>query len=135
MAPAFHHVELWTPDLAAVEAAWDWLFPELGWSSGHSWPGARTWAHPDTSYVVLEQSPDLADGPHDRLRAGLNHLAFPLVGDLARLDVVRAGAATNGWTELFGERYPHAGGDGHTALYLENAQGFEVEIVLVPESG
>ena len=43
---------------------------------------------------------------------------------------MRADATAYGWRELFAERYPHAGGDGHTALYLENSEGFEVEVVV-----
>jgi hypothetical protein len=31
---------------------------------------------------------------------------------------------------MFADRYPHAGGAGHVALYLENSEGFEVEIVV-----
>ena len=45
---------------------------------------------------------------------------------------MRADAAAHGWRELFAEKYPHAGGDGHTALYLENSEGFEVEVVVEP---
>ncbi len=45
------------------------------------------------------------------------------------LDALRAAAPVHGWTELFGSRYPHAGGPEHTALSLEHAQGFELEVV------
>ncbi len=48
---------------------------------------------------------------------------------VATLDALRADAAAHGWSELFGEKYPHAGGDDHTALYLENSESFEVEVV------
>jgi probable phosphoglycerate mutase len=30
---------------------------------------------------------------------------------------------------LFAERHPFAGGPGHYAAYLENADGYEVELV------
>ena len=30
---------------------------------------------------------------------------------------------------LFAEKYLHAGGPEHTALFIENAQGFEIKIV------
>lgn len=128
MRAAFHHVELWTVDLEAVEEEWRWLLNSLGWRDGDTWPQGRTWTHPDGTYLVLEQSPDVRDAPHDRLRAGLNHLAVtcPSVGVL---DSMRHEAAAHGWRELFADRYPHAGGDSHTALFLENTQGFEVEIV------
>lgn len=30
---------------------------------------------------------------------------------------------------MFADNHPHAGGPGHYAAYLENADGFEVELV------
>lgn len=38
-------------------------------------------------------------------------------------------AAAHGWQPLYGDRYPHAGGPDHYAGWLENAEGFKVEIV------
>jgi hypothetical protein len=48
------------------------------------------------------------------------------------LDRLRTESTAHGWHELFPERYPHAGGDAHTALYLESSEGFEVEVVVEP---
>jgi len=69
------------------------------------------------------------DGPHERLRAGVNHLAFT-VDSRELLDRMRAESSAHGWHELFADRYPHAGGEEHVALYLENSEAFEVEVVL-----
>lgn len=124
-----HHVELWTEDLAGTGAALDWLLRELAWGrEENDWPTGRIWRHEHGEYVVLEQSPDVT-GPHDRLHAGLNHLALT-VGSRERLDALRAGCAAHGWTELFAEDYPHAGGPQHTALFVENAEGFEIEVAI-----
>jgi hypothetical protein len=127
MRNAVHHIELWTIDLAAVEDGWRWLLTTLEWAEDETWEDGRTWRHPDGTYVVLEQSPAVT-GPHDRMRAGMNHLALQCAGRSA-LDALRNAAARNGWTQLFADRYPHAGGPQHTALFIENEQGFEVEIV------
>ena len=40
-----------------------------------------------------------------------------------------AEARRHGWTLLFPERYPYAGGPDSYAGYLANADGFEVELV------
>ncbi|NEE36855.1 glyoxalase, partial [Streptomyces sp. SID7982] len=69
------------------------------------------------AYVVLEQSPDLVAGDHDRRRPGLNHLAFH-VADPAALEALTAEAPAYGWRLLFPDRHPYAGGDGHHAAYL-----------------
>ncbi len=126
-----HHIELWTHDLAAVEGSFEWLLASLGWAPRHDpeWPQGRTWHHETGAYLVLEQSPAVSATEHDRLRPGLNHLAFR-VADRDALDTLREQASTHGWSELFAESYPHASGEDYTALYLANAQGFEMEIVV-----
>lgn len=126
---AVHHIELWTESLAKTEGSFQWLLTSLGWrlERNEEWPTGRIWHAPGGEYLVLEESPS-ASGRHDRMRAGLNHLALCAEGRAA-LDALRAAAADHGWHELFGDRYPHAGGEGHVALFLENDEGFEVEVV------
>ncbi|MGA4847950.1 trifunctional class I SAM-dependent methyltransferase/NUDIX hydrolase/VOC family protein [Streptomyces sp. G5(2025)] len=124
---AVHHVELWVPDLAAAEASWGWLLGELGHVPYQRWAAGRSWWRGET-YVVLEQSPDLRPGSHDRRLPGLNHLAFHLP-DRAELDRVAAAAPGHGWTLLHPDRHPRAGGAGQYAAYLEDRQGYEVELV------
>lgn len=123
-----HHVELWVPDFAAAEASWGWLLGELGHVREQRWPGGGSWRRGAT-YVVLEQSPDMRDGGHDRLRPGLNHLAFH-VASRPELDRLVDRAPGHGWALLYPERYPFAGGEGHCAAYLEDGAGFEVELVV-----
>ncbi|WP_122818571.1 VOC family protein [Nocardioides pantholopis] len=129
MERALHHLDLWVsdPELAADE--WGWLLGELGWEVDSQ---ARSWAHPDGTYLFLERSADQADVPHDRLRPGVNHLALRMPEDADRdaLDRLRAESSGHGWRELFADHYPHAGGEQHTALYVESSEGFEVEVVL-----
>jgi hypothetical protein len=124
MARAIHHWDLWVSDPAVAADEWGWLLGELGWAAD-----GTSWVADDGTYVFLERSPDQVDVPHDRMRPGVNHLALT-VEDRALLDRVRAESSAHGWHELFADRYPHAGGDDHTALYLENSEGFEVELVV-----
>ena len=124
LSGGLHHVELWVPDLAGMSGPWGWLLGELGWSTD-----GTSWVADDGTYLFLERSPDQVDAPYDRMRPGVNHLALT-VGSRALLDRVRAESSAHGWHELFADRYPHAGGDQHTALYLENGEGFEVELVV-----
>ena len=122
-----HHVELWVPDLARAERSWGWLLPALGAAPYQSWEHGRSWRL-GAVYVVVEQSPALAAGTHERLRPGLNHLAF-WAGDAAALDALVAEAPAHGWRLLFADRHPFAGGSRHRAAYLEDADGYEVELV------
>jgi catechol 2,3-dioxygenase-like lactoylglutathione lyase family enzyme len=122
-----HHVELWVPDLGRAIASIGWLLEALGYETFQDWDDGRSWLLGET-YIVVEQSPALTDGRHDRQRAGLNHLAFHS-GSRSETDRLVADAAGHGWTLLFPERHPHAGGPDHYAGYLANADGFEVELV------
>lgn len=128
-----HHIELWTTDLPHSGASFDWLLTRIGWHEDldAAWSEGRVWRCAGAPYVVLEQSPAVT-GPHDRTRAGLNHLALRAT-DRGALDRLRESCAAAGWHELFADRYPHAGGSEHTALFLENDEGFECEIVVDAE--
>ncbi|HVV13046.1 GNAT family N-acetyltransferase [Amycolatopsis sp.] len=124
-----HHVELWVPNVARIEASLGWLLTELGWGEFQRWRDGVSWKHGAT-YVVAEKSPALSSARHDRLAPGLNHLALH-AGSESRVDELSAAALEHGWRPLFPEKYPHAGGPQHYAAYLENEDGFEVELVAV----
>ncbi|WP_433369607.1 VOC family protein [Actinoplanes sp. CA-142083] len=121
-----HHVELWVPDLAGSCGPWGWLLGALGWEPFQEWPAGRSWRLGDV-YIVLEQSPALSGGVHDRLAPGLNHLAFT-VGGRDDVDRLTLAAQQNGWSLLFPDRHPNAGGPESYAAYLEDNWGYEVEL-------
>lgn len=125
-----HHLELWVPDLASAEREWGWLLGRLGYVLRDRWIHGQSWGLGST-YVVLESGPALAPGGHDRLRAGLNHVAFH-AGSPADVEAIVAAAPEHGWALMFADRHPHAGGDHRHAAYLENGAGFEVELVADP---
>ncbi|GAB6900370.1 VOC family protein [Kineosporia succinea] len=127
MRGALHHVELWVPDLARGVAEWGWLLGELGYEQFQDWPAGRSWSRNGT-YLVIEQSPALSADRHERLRPGLNHLAFQS-GTPEQVDALMENAPGHGWRPLFAEKYPHAGGPQVYAGYLENSDGFEAELV------
>lgn len=129
-----HHVELWVPDLARGVESFGWLLGALGYHIFQEWPAGKSWRR-DDHYIVVEQSPALTADDHDRLRPGLNHLAFH-AGRPSDLDQLVAEAGGHGWRLLFADRHPHAGGPDQYAAYLENVDRFEVELVasLVPDS-
>lgn len=124
---SLHHVELWVPDLPRAREEWGWLLGELGYQQFQDWEHGRSWRLGGT-YLVIEQSPALSVGEHDRLRPGMNHLAFR-AGSQASVDALAAAGPGHGWTLLFPDRHPHAGGPDHYAAYLASTDGFEVELV------
>jgi catechol 2,3-dioxygenase-like lactoylglutathione lyase family enzyme len=122
-----HHVELWVPDLDRAVASFGWLLTSMGYRLFQDWPQGRSWLA-GNCYVVVEQSPARTASRHDRCRPGLNHLAFH-VATRQRVDELAAESRLHGWKLMFPDLHPFAGGAEHYAAYLENADGFEVELV------
>ncbi|KUF19387.1 MULTISPECIES: VOC family protein [Streptomyces] len=128
-----HHVELWVKDLRRTQDSLGWLLETLGYVPFQSWESGRSWRLGPT-YIVVEQSSALTAADHDRCRPGLNHLAFH-VTDAETVEDLAARASRHGWRLLFPERHPHAGGGQHYAAYLEDTDGFEVELVATTTGG
>jgi catechol 2,3-dioxygenase-like lactoylglutathione lyase family enzyme len=122
-----HHIELWVPDLPRAATSIGWLLEALGYRTFQDWQAGRSWRRGET-YIVVEQSSAMTGTTHDRCRPGLNHLAFH-AGTPGEVDELVEAATEHGWTLLFPDGYPHAGGPGQYAGYLANADGFEVELV------
>jgi catechol 2,3-dioxygenase-like lactoylglutathione lyase family enzyme len=122
-----HHLTLWVPDLTRSEPAWRWLLGELGYGFDRTLERVLVFRHPSGFAVALEQSPDMVPGMlYSRLRPGVNHMAFALESGSALDDIV-AKASDHGWSLLPADRHPIAG--GARVAYLEDADGFEVELV------
>jgi catechol 2,3-dioxygenase-like lactoylglutathione lyase family enzyme len=122
-----HHLTLWVPDVGRAEPPWGWLLGELGYTRDSSLDRVLVYRHPGGFALVLEQSPDMVPGMlYSRLRPGVNHMAFTLESPLALDDIV-AKASDHGWSLLPADRHPIAG--GARVVYLEDADGFEVELV------
>jgi catechol 2,3-dioxygenase-like lactoylglutathione lyase family enzyme len=122
-----HHLTLWVPDLERADPSWRWLLGELGYDVDRSFETVLLFRHPSGFALVLEQSADMVPGMlHSRLRPGLNHVAFTLESPSALAAIV-AEAPTYGWSLLAGDRHPIAG--GAEVAYLEDQDGFEVELV------
>ncbi len=122
-----HHLTLWVPDLERAALSWTWLLDRLGYELDVTIDHLLLFRDPRGFALVLEQSPDMVPGMlHSRFRPGLNHVAFTL--PLAEsLDAFVDEAMRHGWSSMPGDRHPIAG--GAEVAYLEDRDGFEVELV------
>jgi catechol 2,3-dioxygenase-like lactoylglutathione lyase family enzyme len=122
-----HHLTLWVPDLERAEPAWGWLLGELGYQRDLSTDNLVLFRHEVGFAVVLEQSADMVPGMlHSRFRPGLNHVAFLVPASVSLADLVSR-SLDQGWTTLPLDGHPIAG--GAVVAYLEDRDGFEVELV------
>lgn len=123
---SLHHLELYVQDLERSTAFWGWLLEELGYVTTQEWDEGCAWSRGGTSLVLVEAP--LGAGGLDRRDAGLNHLAFH-AGSRGEVDRLTALAQAAGVRVLYEDRHPHAGGDDHYALFLEDPDGLKVELV------
>jgi catechol 2,3-dioxygenase-like lactoylglutathione lyase family enzyme len=122
-----HHLTLWVPDLRRAEVSWGWLLGELGYTPDRSLGPVLLFRHASGFALALEQSSDMVPGMlYSRMRPGLNHVAFAL-DSVAALARIIDEAKEHGWLALPTDGHPIAGG-AHVA-YLEDGDGFEVELV------
>ena len=123
-----HHLTVWVPDLDRAGRPWRWLLGELGYRLDDSTlAGVLLFRRPSEPTIVLEQSADMVPGMlHSRFRPGLNHLAFTVESASALRDVVKQ-AHEHGWSLLPTDGHSIAG--GADVAYLEDGDGFEVELV------
>src|SRR3954466_9242314 len=122
-----HHLQLWVPDLSRAEESWGWLLEGLGFEQARRWDHGCVWRQDGTG-IVIEASPDMVPGMlHSRLRPGMNHVAFHVESteEIARM-VDEAGE--HGWRRL-GDAPRHPLGRDLTVGYLEDRDGFEVELI------
>ena len=123
-----HHLTLWVPDRGRAEESWSWLLGCLGYDRDSDVESVLLFRHPDGFSVALEQSSDMVPGMlYSRFRPGLNHLAFRVGADATLADIV-AQAPSFGWVRMTSDG-AHAISGGAEVAYLEDRDGFEVELV------
>ena len=128
-----HHLTLWVPDLERATESWSWLLTQLGYVQGEPVDDILVFRHPDGFALALEQSADMVPGMlHSRFRPGLNHMAFRL-GSVAALGELVTQASEHGWSLMPVDHHRIAG--GADVAYLEDRDGFEVELVAPTTSG
>lgn len=127
LTPRLHHLEIWVPRAPRTGDAWDRLLSALGCTLTQEWEGGRRYDLA-AGYLVLESGADVQGKHHERRAPGMNHVALEL-GTRSQVDRVVEHLPELGWTLLFAQSHPWAGGPDHYAAYLENADGYEVELV------
>ena len=125
---SLHHLELYVPDLERSVAFWGWLLLELGYLLETEWDEGCAFRLANTRLVFVQAPGGPVDGPIDRRRPGLNHLAFD-VETPAEVDRLTHQLREHGVRILYEDRHPHAGGPDHYAVFCEDPDGLKVEFV------
>ena len=124
-----HHVELYVTDLKCTEEFWGWLLErQLGYERYQQWASGISWKQGSTYLVFVQAEERFRDVPYHRCRVGLNHLAFH-ARSREHVAAIREDMLHRGVPLLYEDRYPHAGGQEHYALFCEDPDRIKVEIV------
>ncbi|KRM97088.1 Glyoxalase bleomycin resistance protein dioxygenase [Liquorilactobacillus aquaticus DSM 21051] len=126
-----HHIELYVSDLYTSRRFWEvLLIDHLGYKKYQQWERGISYSKGNSPYIVFVQAAKEKLLPaYNRTRVGLNHLAFS-ISDKKKLAQIRSELNSLGYKELYPEKYPHAGGKKHYALYFEDPDRIKVEVVL-----
>jgi catechol 2,3-dioxygenase-like lactoylglutathione lyase family enzyme len=123
-----HHVEIYVSDLKKSTKFWTPFMQLMGYEA-EKWSGGINYLKDGQSYFCFLPAPKehLAAGYH-RKRVGLNHLAFT-GNSRAHVDEIAAWVKASGFTSLYNEKYPYAGGKNYYAVYCEDPDRIKVEVV------
>ena len=129
-----HHVELYVSDLERSVAFWTPFMAILGYEPDR-WSGVMNYVRGanETYFCLLPAEPGhLAAGYH-RKRVGLNHLAFR-TSSRAQVDQVANWVKSSGYTLLYEDKHPYAGGSNYYAVFCEDPDRFKLEVVAAGEA-
>lgn len=121
-----HHLEFYVADLERSAAFWGDLLARFGYRPFQEWDEGISFRSAGLA-IALVAVPSGGE-ELDRRSAGLNHIAFGL-GTTADVDALRRDLADAGVRLLYDDRYPHAGGEDHYAVFFEDPDGLKVEVV------
>jgi catechol 2,3-dioxygenase-like lactoylglutathione lyase family enzyme len=100
----------------------------LGYEA-EKWSGGINYLKDGHSYFCFLPAPkEHLEAGYHRKRVGLNHLAFT-GKSRAHVDEIAAWIKANGFTSLYDEKYPYAGGKNYYAVYCEDPDRIKVEVV------
>jgi catechol 2,3-dioxygenase-like lactoylglutathione lyase family enzyme len=128
-----HHVELYVSDLERSCAFWTPFMGLLGYAA-ERWSGGMNYVRgEDETYFCLLPAPtEHASAGYHRKRVGLNHLAFRATSR-AQVDQIAQWVKENGYSLLYEDRHPFAGGPGTYAVFCEDPDRLKLEVVAPSE--
>jgi catechol 2,3-dioxygenase-like lactoylglutathione lyase family enzyme len=127
-AGVLHHVELYVSSLAASKRFWGGFLGELGYKKGAHWDSGATYEFGDTYITLVQAEAAYLEPAYHRRRVGLNHLAFH-AASREQVDSVTKWVREHGYTVLYEDKHPLAGGADYYALFCEDPDRMKIELV------
>ncbi|WP_096154848.1 MULTISPECIES: VOC family protein [Bacillus] len=129
-----HHIEIYVSDLKKSRLFWDWLLgEELNYDKYQEWELGVSWKKNETYIVFVQAEAKHLGIPYHRCRVGLNHLAFHAQSK-QQVDELTTKLEMKGYTVLYKEKHPYAGGPNYYAVFFEDPDRMKVELVAPKDS-
>lgn len=126
-----HHIELYVANLVRSLTFWEPFLTGLGYSESQRWSEGVSYLCGSTYLCFVQAPAKYLDAGYHRKRVGLNHLAFHATSR-AHVDQVALWVKSTGFTSLYQDKYPYAGGPDYYALFCEDPDRIKVELVAPP---
>lgn len=123
-----NHVEINVSNLSNSRRFWSLFLSNLGYALFQDWKAGFSYIKEGTYIVFVQTSEKYLALRYHRSGTGLNHIAF-LVESKNNVDDMRKMIKEYGLTELYPEKYPHAGGSDNYALFFEDPDRVKVEVI------
>ncbi|NQV43042.1 MAG: VOC family protein [Candidatus Marinimicrobia bacterium] len=123
-----HHIEIYVSNLEQTRQFYEWFLGLLGYQEFQSWEQGFSFLQGSTYIVFVQTADKYLDQSYHRCGTGLNHIAF-WANSTDQVDQVRKLLGARGVNILYNDRYPHAGGSDHYAIFFEDPDRIKLELV------
>ncbi|CAM3244091.1 VOC family protein [Streptobacillus felis] len=124
-----HHIEIYVSNLETSKKFYSWLLKSLGFKLFQEWEQGFSYKKDNFYIVFVKTKEKYLNNEYNRCNVGLNHVAFCCKSkndiDKIRKELIRRNSVL-----LYDDKYPHAGGLEHYALYFEDPDRIKIEICL-----
>ncbi len=123
-----HHIEIYVSNLEQTRQFYEWFLGLLGYHEYQSWDQGFSFLHGSTYIVFVQTADKYLDQSYHRCGTGLNHIAF-WANSIDQVDQIQKLLRERGVNILYKDRYPHAGGQDHYAMFFEDPDRIKLELV------
>jgi catechol 2,3-dioxygenase-like lactoylglutathione lyase family enzyme len=123
-----HHIEINVSNINEAREFYGWLLYDLGYRLFQEWEQGFSWTFEKTYLVFVQTEERFLEEGYHRKHTGLNHLAF-YVESKEEVDDWTERIKAKGYTILYEEKHPYAGGIDHYAVFFEGPDRIKLELV------
>lgn len=123
-----HHIEIYVTDLSKTKKFYSNFFSLIDYTIYQEWDKGVSFKQNDSYIVFVQVEEQYKSNGYHRKNTGLNHIAYSVENNNI-IDNIRKIMKRSGVIELYGDKYPFAGGKDHYAFFFEDPDRIKLEVV------